>query len=240
MPKAEAKEETKKVKKKKEEMVEAKVKEEKPEIAGAQEQKAVTEEAEKGKKERDDKSPEVAEKETKAKMVTGEPQKAKEGSDAEKMLKASEEKAKTETVLEEKVESKEKGVKVDSGEAPQINEIISTVEKMTVLELSDLVKALEERFGVVAAAPVAAGPAAAAPGPGGEEEKTEWTVNLTAFGEKKIQVIKEVRAVTSLGLKEAKTLVEEAPKPVKEGISKKEAEEIKAKLETAGATVELK
>ncbi|MCK4437015.1 50S ribosomal protein L7/L12 [bacterium] len=155
-------------------------------------------------------------------------------------------------VLEEKVgpgKEKETGVKekpgeekskVSSGKTPRIDEIISTVEKMTVLELSDLVKALEEKFGVVATAPVAATPTAA-PGPGGGEEKTEWSVYLTAIGEKKIQVIKEVRAVTSLGLKEAKTLVEEAPKPVREGISsKKEAEEIKAKLEAAGATVELK
>ncbi|MCD5390653.1 50S ribosomal protein L7/L12 [candidate division NPL-UPA2 bacterium] len=111
---------------------------------------------------------------------------------------------------------------------------------MTVLELSDLVKALEERFGVVAAAPVAAGAMAAAPSAGQEEEKTEWTVHLTAVGEKKIQVIKEIREVTNLGLKEAKTLVDEAPKPVKEAISKEEAEEIKAKLEAAGATVELR
>lgn len=116
---------------------------------------------------------------------------------------------------------------------------METIEKMTVLELSDLVKALEERFGVVAVAP-AAGTAPAATPVEEAKEKTEWSVILTAIGEKKIQVIKEVRAVTSLGLKEAKTLVEEAPKPVKEGLPQKEAEEIKAKLESAGATVELK
>ena len=245
MPKAEAKEESKKGKKKKEEVVETEVKEEKTEKAEPQGQTAVTEEAEKPKEWDTENVPEVAEEETKAKTVTEEPQKAtvkqyssgKEESDAEKMPKASEEKAKAETAQEKKVEPEEEKVVVISKKA---SEIISTVEKMTVLELSDLVKALEDRFGVVAAAPVVAGPVAAAPAAGQEEEKTEWTVHLTAVGEKKIQVIKEVRAVTNLGLKEAKTLVDEAPKPVKEGISKEEAEEIKAKLEAAGATAELK
>ncbi|MGI6609615.1 MAG: 50S ribosomal protein L7/L12 [Limnochordia bacterium] len=111
---------------------------------------------------------------------------------------------------------------------------------MTVLELSELVKALEERFGVSAAAPVAVaaagGPAAAA----AEAEQTEFDVILTAYGDKKIQVIKVVRELTGLGLKEAKDLVDSAPKPVKEGIDKAAAEEIKAKLEEAGATVEVK
>lgn len=119
-------------------------------------------------------------------------------------------------------------------------ELIQTIEKMTVLELSELVKALEERFGVSAAAPVAVaaagGPAAAA----AEAEQTEFDVILTAYGEKKIQVIKVVRELTGLGLKEAKDLVDSAPKPVKEGIDKAAAEEIKAKLEEAGATVEVK
>ncbi len=254
MPKVEAKEESKKGRKKKEEVVEANVEEKKTEIA-EQGQKAVTEETEKGKAglEAEKKEPIVGEEETKAGTVTEEPQKAtvkhsqssaaspqyssgKEESDAEKMPKASEKKAKAETALEKKVEPKEKKVVVISEKAL---EIISAVEKMTVLELSDLVKALEERFGVVATAPVAPMPTAT-PTVGKEEEKTEWSVHLTAVGEKKIQVIKEVRAVTNLGLKEAKTLVEEAPKSVKEGMSKKEAEEIKAKLESAGATVELK
>ncbi|AFM20873.1 MAG TPA: 50S ribosomal protein L7/L12 [Acetomicrobium flavidum] len=123
-------------------------------------------------------------------------------------------------------------------------EIIKAIEEMTVLELSELVKALEERFGVSAAAPVAmmaAAPAAAgAPAAAEEEEKTEFDVILKAAGPNKINVIKVVREVTSLGLKEAKDLVDGAPKPVKEGVSKEEAEQIKKKLEEAGAEVEIK
>ncbi|TCJ18689.1 50S ribosomal protein L7/L12 [Rubrobacter taiwanensis] len=123
-------------------------------------------------------------------------------------------------------------------------EIIEAIENMSVLELSELVKELEERFGVSAAA-VAAAPAAGvgAAGDGAaaaEEEQTEFDVILQDAGSKKIQVIKEVRAATGLGLKEAKALVDEAPNPVKEGLSKEEAEELKSKLEEAGATVELK
>lgn len=120
-------------------------------------------------------------------------------------------------------------------------DVISFIENMTVLELSEMVKELEEKLGVSAAAPVAAvavaGPAAAA---GPAEEKTDFDVILTGFGDQKIQVIKVARAVTGLGLKEAKDLVEGVPKPVKEGVSKDEAEEIKAKLEEVGATVEIK
>jgi len=122
-------------------------------------------------------------------------------------------------------------------------ELIEAIKQMTVLELADLVKALEQEFGVSAAAPVVA--AAAAPAaPAAEEappaeEKTEFTVILKSFGEKKIDVIKVVRQLTTLTLKEAKELVESAPKPVKEGVSKEEAETIKAKLEEAGATVEI-
>ncbi|MEA3486155.1 MAG: 50S ribosomal protein L7/L12 [Thermodesulfobacteriota bacterium] len=119
-------------------------------------------------------------------------------------------------------------------------EVISFIENMTVLELSEMVKELEEKFGVSAAAPVAAavaaGPAAEAPA----EEKTDFDVMLTGFGDQKIQVIKVARAVTGLGLKEAKDLVEAAPKVVKEGVSKDEAEEIKAKLEAVGGSVEIK
>jgi large subunit ribosomal protein L7/L12 len=124
----------------------------------------------------------------------------------------------------------------------KIEEMIKEIESMTVLELSDLVKAIEEKFGVTAAAPVmavsagAAGAAAAAP----VEEKTVFTVVLTSAGANKINVIKEVRTITSLGLKEAKDLVDGAPKPVKESVPKAEAEELKKKLEAAGATVELK
>ena len=119
-------------------------------------------------------------------------------------------------------------------------DVIQFIASMSVLELSELVKELEEIFGVSAAAPLAmmaAGPAAAA---APVEEKTEFDVILIAHGEKKINVIKEVRAITSLGLKEAKDLVESCPKPVKEGISKADAEKIKAQLEGAGATVEIK
>ena len=122
----------------------------------------------------------------------------------------------------------------------KIDDVLEAVKGMSVLELNDLVKAFEEEFGVSAAAPVAfAAPvagAAAAP----VEEKTEFDVILTSAGDKKINVIKVVRELTGLGLKEAKDLVDNAPKPVKEGIGKKDAEEIKAKLEEAGAGVELK
>ncbi len=125
---------------------------------------------------------------------------------------------------------------------PEMEKFISYVEGMTVLELSKLVKALEERLGVTAAAPVAAAaPAAGAAAPAeAVEEKTEFTVVLKAFGEKKIEVIKVVRAITGLGLADAKGLVEGAPKNVKESISKDEANKIKKELEAAGATVELK
>lgn len=121
-------------------------------------------------------------------------------------------------------------------------DVIKFIENMTVLELSEFVKELEERFGVTAAAPVAvAAPAAAAEGGAAPaEEKTEFTVVLKGVGDKKIQVIKEVRAITGLGLKEAKDLVESAPKNVKEGVSKEEAEEIAKKLKEAGAEVEIK
>jgi large subunit ribosomal protein L7/L12 len=125
----------------------------------------------------------------------------------------------------------------------KMEEIVSAIEQMTVLDLSKLVKLLEERLGVSAAAPVAvaaagAGGAAAAAAPA--EEKTEFTVVLAAAGANKIQVIKELRALTNLGLKEAKDLVEGAPKTVKEGATKDEAASIKAKLEAAGAKVEVK
>ncbi|MBT3193083.1 MAG: 50S ribosomal protein L7/L12 [Verrucomicrobia bacterium] len=120
-------------------------------------------------------------------------------------------------------------------------EFIDWIEGISVLELSQLVKALEDRLGVTAAAPVAAAAAAApAEGGGAAEEKTEFDVVLTEAGGKKIAVIKEVRAITGLGLKDSKDLVEAAPKAVKEGVSKDEAEEIKGKLEAAGATVEVK
>ncbi|MGD8512452.1 MAG: 50S ribosomal protein L7/L12 [Deltaproteobacteria bacterium] len=119
------------------------------------------------------------------------------------------------------------------------DDVIEFVSNMSVLELSDLVKELEEKFGVSAAMPVAAAPAGVS-APAEAEEKTEFDVMLSEVGEKKIQVIKAIRAITGLGLKEAKGLVDEAPKPVKEGVSKEEAEDIKKQLEEAGATVEVK
>ena len=119
-------------------------------------------------------------------------------------------------------------------------EILQAIEGMTVLELSELVKAMEEKFGVSAAAPVAVAAAGAAPAAAAGEEKTEFTVVLAAAGDKKINVIKAVREATGLGLKEAKELVDGAPAPIKENIAKAEAEELKKKLEEAGATVELK
>jgi len=118
-------------------------------------------------------------------------------------------------------------------------QIADDLSSLTVIEAAELSKMLEEKWGVSAAAPVAVAAAGAAPAEE-VEEQTEFNVVLVAFGEKKINVIKEVRAITSLGLKEAKTLVEEAPKEVKEGVSKEEAEKIKEKLEGAGATVEIK
>jgi large subunit ribosomal protein L7/L12 len=126
----------------------------------------------------------------------------------------------------------------------KIEDMIKEIESMTVFELSDLVKAIEEKFGVTAQAPMMA--MAAAPGAGAGagaaavEEKTVFTVVLTSAGANKISVIKEVRAITNLGLKEAKDLVDGAPKPVKESVPKAEADELKKKLEAAGATVELK
>ncbi len=154
---------------------------------------------------------------------------------------------------EKKVEQEQPKVKAEKEEtikdkpeiklSQQAEDVVKAVESMSVLELSNLVKVLEDRFGVTASMPVMA--AAAAPGgqaAGGaqEEEKTVFTAELTKIGAKKIQVIKEIRAITNLGLKEAKDLVDSAPKPIKEGIGKEEAEEIKKKLTAVGATVELK
>ena len=122
-------------------------------------------------------------------------------------------------------------------------DVIQYIENMTVLELSELVKELEEKFGVSAAAPMMAMPAGQVGAAGEaekEEEKTSFDVILTGFGDKKIQVIKAVRELTSLGLKDAKELVEGAPKPIKEGVSKEEAEKIKEKIEGAGGSVEIK
>jgi large subunit ribosomal protein L7/L12 len=120
-------------------------------------------------------------------------------------------------------------------------EVFGFIDNMTIMQMADFIKEFEERYGVTAAAPVAAAPAAAAgEAPAAAEEKSTFDVVLSAAGDKKIQVIKVVREITSLGLKEAKELVDGAPKAVKEGVSKEEAEEIKAKLEEQGAIVELK
>lgn len=121
-----------------------------------------------------------------------------------------------------------------------IEKIVEQLSELTVLEAADMAKLLEEKWGVSAAAPVAVAAAAGGGDAAAEEEQTEFDVILTAVGDKKINVIKEVRTITGLGLKEAKDLVEGAPKPVKEGVAKDEAEEIKGKLEGAGATAELK
>ena len=148
--------------------------------------------------------------------------------------------------VEEKVTVKEKApkpAKTSSGGNGSIESIIQSIEKLTVIDLSRLIKALEERFGVTAQAPMMAmpsAPKAAAPTVEEAEEKTEFDVILSSVGDKKIQVIKVVRAVTSLGLKEAKDLVDGAPKPIKEGVSKEEAESIRTKLVEAGAIVEVK
>jgi len=164
----------------------------------------------------------------------------------------SEEQVKSEQPEEEKVEepkakkqSKAKETSSPGAKAMTKEEIIAAVKTMTVLELADLVKALEEEFGVtaapvaMAAAPVAGGALAGAAA-AAEEEKSEFTVILKEIGENKINVIKAVREVTTLGLKEAKDLVEGAPKPVKEGVNKDEAASVKKKLEEAGAKVEIK
>ncbi|MCF7794529.1 MAG: 50S ribosomal protein L7/L12 [Candidatus Cloacimonetes bacterium] len=124
--------------------------------------------------------------------------------------------------------------------ADKKQQVIDIIKEMTVIELSELVKELEELFGVTAAAPVAVAAAGAAPAAEEAEEKTEFTVMLTGAGAKKIQAIKVVRAITKLGLKEAKELVDGAPNPIVENVSKEEAEQIKAQVEEAGATVEIK
>ncbi len=121
------------------------------------------------------------------------------------------------------------------------DQVVDFIANMSVLEMSELVKEMEEKFGVSAAAAAVAAPAAGGGGTeAAAEEKTEFDVILTSFGEKKINVIKEVRSITGLGLKEAKEAVESAPKAIKEGVSKEEAEEVKKKLEEAGASVEIK
>jgi len=152
--------------------------------------------------------------------------------------KPEEQQAQKEPKQEEAKEEKKEAITLTKEQ----EEFVSKVENMSVIELSSLVKVLEEKFGVSAQAPmmVAAAGAGPAAGAAAEEEKTTFSVVLAEIGANKIQVIKEIRAVTSLGLKEAKDLVEAAPKPIKEGVPKAEAEEIKKKVEASGAKVELK
>ncbi|MFC1594332.1 50S ribosomal protein L7/L12 [Candidatus Omnitrophota bacterium] len=144
------------------------------------------------------------------------------------------------TVEEKKVEEKQEKVQIDD---PKVAEVVKSVESLTALQLSTLVKALEDKFGIEAGVPMMAA-AVGAPAAGGAqaaaEEQTAFTVVLTEIGANKISVIKEVRAATNLGLKEAKDLVDSAPKPVKENATKEEADELKKKLEAAGAKAELK
>lgn len=157
--------------------------------------------------------------------------------------KTEEKPAAEEKPAEEKPKAEKKpAAKKAKSSGASIDDIMNTIKGMTVLELSELVKALEEEFGVTAAAPMMAAPMAggAAAAPAEEaEEKTEFTVTLKTVGENKISVIRAVRELTSLGLKESKDLVEGAPKPVKEGVNKEEADAAKAKLEEAGATAEI-
>jgi large subunit ribosomal protein L7/L12 len=184
-------------------------------------------------------SPEELEKEAKE----GEVKKAPRGKKEVKEAEAAEPPAAQKEVKEEEVKEAPRPKKEAKGLTKE--EIIAAIKSMTVLDLADLVKTLETEFGV-SAAPVAVAAAAPAAIPGGQaaapatEEKTEFTVTLKSFGEKKIEVIKAVREVTTLGLKQAKDLVEAAPQVVKEAVPKEEAETIKQKLEAAGATVEIK
>ena len=167
--------------------------------------------------------------------VEAKPQAAEEK--AVKKTKAPKATASEETAPAKAAEEKPEAA-VKKAKSTAVVEIIATVKKMTVLELAELVKALENEFGVSAAAPVVAA-APAAPAAAAEEEKTEFNVILKTIGENKISVIRAVRELTTLGLKESKDLVEGAPKPVKEGVNKDEATAAKQKLETAGATVEI-
>jgi len=180
------------------------------------------------------------EKKEMAKQAEPEKEAKKEGAKPKEAAAAKTETPKAETATAEAPKAEEKKPEIKLSKKMQ--DIISSVENMTVLELSGLVKALEEKFGVTAAQPMmmAAGAAAGAPGAGAAEEKTSFTVVLAGAGSNKIQVIKEIRTITTLGLKEAKDLVESAPKPIKEGVTKDEAQEIKKKLEAAGAKIELK
>lgn len=168
--------------------------------------------------------------------------------EAGQQAQVEEKKPKQEEASKEKHEEKKPKQEEAPKEKPEVKlskaaeDVLKTVGDMSVLELSNLVKALEDKFGVSAAMPVMAAQAGGGQAAGGaqEEEKSTFTAELSKVGANKIQVIKEIRAITSLGLKEAKDLVDSAPKPIKEGVTKEEGEEIKKKLTAVGATVELK
>ncbi len=173
-------------------------------------------------------------------MATGSEKGSAKKAAAKKEEKIEDKKTEEKKTEEKKEEKTENMQKQETAEKTNIDQIISAIENMTVMELAELSKSLQDKFGVSAAVPVAAAGAAAPAEAAQAEEKTEFDVVLSAIGDKKIQVIKVVRELTGLGLKEAKDLVDGAPKPVKEGIPKEEAESVKAKLQEVGATVEIK
>jgi large subunit ribosomal protein L7/L12 len=173
-------------------------------------------------------------------MATGSEKGSAKKAAAKKEEKIEDKKTEEKKTEEKKEEKTENMQKQETAEKTNIDQIISAIENMTVMELAELSKSLQDKFGVSAAVPVAAAGAAAPTEAAQVEEKTEFDVVLSAIGDKKIQVIKVVRELTGLGLKEAKDLVDGAPKPVKEGIPKEEAESVKAKLQEVGATVEIK
>jgi len=180
-------------------------------------------------------------KEPEAKAEVKEPEAKAEVKEPEAKAEVKEPEAKAEVKEPEaKAEVKKPEAKAEVKRSAAVDEIMASIKKMTVLELSELVKALQAEFGVSAPAPVAAPAEAAAVAPAAAEEKTEFSVILKAIGDNKISVIRAVREVTTLGLKEAKDFVESAPQTVKEGIRQEEATTIKQKLEAAGATVEIK
>jgi large subunit ribosomal protein L7/L12 len=199
----------------------------------------------KGKKAAKEPEAKAEVKEPEAKVEVEEPAAKAEVKEPEAKAEAKEPEAKAEVKEPEaKVEAKEPAAKAEAKKSPAVDKIMASIKNMTVLELSELVKALQAEFGVSApalvAAPTAAPAEAAAAAPAAAEEKTEFSIILKEIGDNKISVIRAVRELTTLGLKEAKDFVESAPQTVKEGISQEEATAVKQKLEAAGATVEIK
>ena len=205
----------------------------------------MTQEEAKGKKTAKKAEAKAEVKEPEAKVEVKEPEAKAEVKEPEAKVEAKEPEAKVEAKEPEaKVEAKKPIAKAEAKRSAVVDQIMASIKKMSVLELSELVKALQAEFGVSAptpvAAPTAAPAGAAAPAPAAAEEKTEFSVILKEIGDNKISVIRAVREVTTLGLKEAKDFVESAPQTVKEGVSQEEATAVKQKLEAAGATVEIK